>query len=186
MEVKLQDSDETVLQSSFSDFPEDVQLCILSFLDPSELGSFACTSKKFVSLCRDDQRLWFSMCDRRWGSYTQLNRWGQGRISYKHLYRILREYENLVGFWRRCGITTAASVNSPPAPLLFLDWGPFYITGSRISPSKNGSYEIIRSPFLWMSITSKGEPVNYLDPEGRFEFTDDLLMDSREAGVFGE
>ncbi|KAL2520881.1 F-box protein [Forsythia ovata] len=182
MEVKFQDSDETVFQSSFSDFPEDVQLCILSFLVPSELGSFACTSKKFVSLCRDDQRLWFSMCDRRWGSCTHLKRWGRGKISYKALYRILSEYENLIGFWRRCGITTTASVNSPPAPLLFFEWGPFYITGSRISPAKNGSYELIRSPFLWMSITSKGEPVNFLDPGGRFEFTDDLLMDSEKQG----
>lgn len=182
MEVNGQDSEETVFALSFSDFPEDVQLCILSFLDPSELTSFACTSKKFVSLCRHDQRLWFSMCDRRWGSCTLLKRWGHGKISYKKLYRILSEYENLIGFWRRSGITNTVSVNSPPASLVYFEWGPFYITGSIISPSKNGSYEVIRSPFLWVSITSKGELVNYLDPDGRLDFTDDLLLDSEKLG----
>lgn len=65
---------------------------------------------------------------------------------------------------------------------MYFEWGPFYITGSRISPSKNGSYEVIRSQFLWICVTSKGEPANYLDPEGRFEFTDDLLMDSEKLG----
>ncbi|KAJ0699957.1 putative F-box domain-containing protein [Helianthus annuus] len=41
----------------FSDFPEDVQLCILSFLTPPEISSFACTSKRFLTLCRTDSKL---------------------------------------------------------------------------------------------------------------------------------
>ena len=44
---------------SFTDFPEDVQLCILSFLTPSEVSAFACTSKRFVSLCRNHAKLCF-------------------------------------------------------------------------------------------------------------------------------
>ncbi|KAK6130809.1 hypothetical protein DH2020_035450 [Rehmannia glutinosa] len=135
---------ETVIPLSFSDFPDDVQLCVLSFLRPSDLAAFSCTCKRFVSLYRHDQRLWFSMCHRRWGSKTLINKWGNGKISYKRLYRILEEYENLIGFWRRCGDAAAAAASSPP--LVFFEWGPFYITGSRVSPSKNRGYEVIKNP----------------------------------------
>ncbi|KZV45130.1 F-box protein [Dorcoceras hygrometricum] len=169
---------EAVPPSSFIDFPEDVQLCILSFLRPSELAAFAATSKRFGTMCRDDQRLWLSMCDRRWGSQTHITKWGNGKISYKHLYRFLDEYDNLIGFWRRCGDATASS-----PPLVFFEWGPFYITGSRILPSKNRGYGVIKKPFLWMSVTSNGEPLNYLDFKGKFPLTQGDLMDSEELGL---
>ncbi|RXH99280.1 hypothetical protein DVH24_011605 [Malus domestica] len=42
---------------SFSDFPDDVQFYILSFLTPSEVASFACTPKGFVLLCKSDCKL---------------------------------------------------------------------------------------------------------------------------------
>ncbi|XP_051150052.1 F-box protein At3g12350 [Andrographis paniculata] len=161
---------------TFGDFPEDVQLCVLSFLRPSDLAVFASTCKRFVSLYRHDQRLWFSMCDRRWGSKTLINKWGGGKISYKRLYRILDEYENLIGFWRRCG----DSVASPP-PLVFFEWGPSYISGSRISPARNRGYEVVKKPFLWMSVASDGQPVSYLDPDGRCALTEGDLMD--ESGI---
>lgn len=155
---------------SFSDFPEDVQLCILSFLDQSQLSAFACTSKRFCSLCRDDARLWFSLCDRRWGSKTLIKKWGNGKISFKLLYKTLLEYENLIGFWRRSG-----TVAQLPSPLLFFEWGPSFITGSRVSPSKEGTWAVIKSPFLWITLTSKGEPANFLDPDGKLEFSEDLV-----------
>ncbi|CAI9115868.1 OLC1v1016876C1 [Oldenlandia corymbosa var. corymbosa] len=162
---------------SFSDFPEDVQLCILSFLNQSELSTFASTSKRFLSMCRDDERLWFSLCDRRWGSNTLINKWGNGKISYKHLYGTLHEFENLIGFWRRSGIAG----NSPS--LVFFEWGPFYIMGSRVEPSKTGTYEVIKMPFLWISLSSKGEFRNYIDPEGKFELSDTVVVDSGELGI---
>ncbi|KAK4352199.1 hypothetical protein RND71_027717 [Anisodus tanguticus] len=68
---------------SFNDFPEDVQLNILSFLTPSDISNFACTSKRFVSLCRDAPKLWFSMCQRQFGSKTLINKWGNGGLSEK-------------------------------------------------------------------------------------------------------
>ncbi|XP_055835555.1 F-box protein At3g12350 [Solanum dulcamara] len=153
---------------SFTDFPEDVQLCILSFLTPSDISNFACTSKRFVSLCRDDPRLWFSMCHRKWGSKTQINKWGSGKISYKLLYNTLLEYENLIGFWRRSGAES-------DSPLIFFEWGPFHIAGSRVKPSRTGTYEVIKLPFLWMGITSKGEIVNYLDPVGKVELSENVM-----------
>lgn len=153
---------------SFTDFPEDVQLCILSFLTPSDISNFACTSKRFVSLCRDDPRLWFSMCHRKWGSKTQINKWGNGKISYKLLYNTLLEYENLIGFWRRSGAES-------DSPLIFFEWGPFHIAGSRVKPSRTGTYEVIKLPFLWIGITSKGEIVNYLDPVGKVELSENVM-----------
>lgn len=144
---------------SFSDFPEDVQLCILSFLTPFDISTFACTSKRFVSLCRSDST-WFSMCDRRWGSKTQISKWGNGRIGYKRLYKTLIEYENLIGFWRPSDEGIRGTL-SPP--LVFFEWGPSFIISSRVSPSKNGTYQVMKLPFLWMSLSSDGEAVNYVD-----------------------
>ncbi|KAL8030095.1 hypothetical protein ABFX02_14G266000 [Erythranthe guttata] len=167
--------EETSIPLPFGDFPDDVQLCVLSFLLPADLAAFSCTCKRFVSLYRHDQRLWFSMCHRRWGSKTLINRWGSGKISYKILYRILHEYDNLIGFWRRCG-DAAATAASSSSPLVFFEWAPFYITCSRITPSKDGGYEVIKKPFLWMSVASNGEPVNYLDPDGKFALTEEDLM----------
>ncbi|KAL1564735.1 F-box protein [Salvia divinorum] len=172
---------EAVIPLSFGDFPDDVQLCVLSFLRPSDLAAFACTCKRFEALHRHDQRLWFSLCHRRWGSKTLINKWGGGRISYKHLYRVLDEYDALIGFWRRFGDAPAPAA-APPPPLVFFEWGPFYITGSRVSPSKNMGYGVIKKPFLWMSIAPGGEMVNYLDPEGRAEVNaEDLAM--AELGI---
>ncbi|KVH98690.1 F-box protein At3g12350 [Cynara cardunculus var. scolymus] len=148
-----------------SEFPEDVQLCILSFLTPSEISSFACTSKRFLSLCRSDSKLWFSMCDRRWGSKTQIKKWGSGKITFKHLYKTLHDYENLIGFWRLSSIQSQVRVisNQPPT-LVFFEWGPSFITGSRVSPSNTGTYNVVKTPFLWMGISPKGEIVNFLEP----------------------
>ncbi|CAA0840716.1 F-box protein [Striga hermonthica] len=168
---------ETEIPLPFSDFPEDVQLCVLSFLRPSDLVKFAITSKRFVPFWHD-RRLWYTMCHRRWGSQTLINKWGGGDISYKRLYRILDEYENLIGFWRRYGESAAFPAASPPPtpPLVFFEWGPFYITGSRVSPSKNSGYDVIKKPFLWMSVAPNGDSVNYLDPDGSFSPTQEGMI----------
>ncbi|CAH9077850.1 unnamed protein product [Cuscuta epithymum] len=157
---------------SFTDFPEDVQICILSFLTPTEISAFGCTSKRYVSLCRDDQRLWFSMCDRRWGSKTLIRKWGNGKISYKLLYKTLHEFENLIGFWRRSG----SGLNSGNSGhLVFFEWGPFYVSGSWVTPMKSSTYKVNKAPFLWMGISSEGEPVNYLDLESRLELSENSM-----------
>lgn len=160
---------EDVNSVSFSDFPEDVQLCILSFLTPSEIASFACTSKRFLSLCTSDSKLWFTLCDRRWGSKTQIRKWGSGKITYRLLYRTLIEWENLIGFWRRSGQVTFGAA-SPT--LIFFEWGPSFIIGSRVSPSKLGTYNVIKTPFLCMSITPEGETMNFLGSDGKIESSD--------------
>lgn len=172
--ANLDASGTTMPVLSFSDFPEDVQLCILSFLTPSEISSFACTSKQFLSVCRNDSKLWFSMCDRRWGSKTQIKKWGSGMISFKHLYKTLDEYENLIGFWRLSSSSQSqarspnAIPNQPPA-LVFFEWGSSFITGSRVSPSNTASYNVVKAPFLWMGISPKGEIVNFLEPNSQLK-----------------
>ncbi|XP_026390581.1 F-box protein At3g12350-like [Papaver somniferum] len=167
--------------SSFTDFPEDVQLCILSFLEPPEITSFSCTSKRFSSLCQSDNKLWFSMCERKWGTNTQIKKWGNGQIHFKLLYRTLNRFEKLIGFWRRSGqqgnntsITAGNGLIVPP-PLVFFEWGESFITGSRVSPCKSGTYKVIKTPFLWLGISKRGEPLNFLDPECRFESPDDFV-----------
>ncbi|XP_057973700.1 F-box protein At3g12350 [Malania oleifera] len=162
---------------SFSYFPEDVLLCILSFLSPSDVSAFACTSKRFVTLCRSDSKLWYAMCDRRWGCKTQIRKWGGGKIAYKQLYRTLDEWENLMGFWRRSGQGSLPGgvTSPPPPPLVFFEWGPSFVTGSKVSPSKSGTYQVIKAPFLWMSLSAHGEVVNYLDPDCRIDLSGDFV-----------
>ncbi|CAN1135653.1 F-box protein At3g12350 [Linum perenne] len=157
---------------SFADFPDDVQLCILSFLSPTDVANFSCTSKRFGPLCQNDSKLWYALCDRRWGSNTQIRKWGNGKISFKLLYKILNRWENFIGFWRRCG-QSQQKINSPsaaaaakPPSLIFFEWGPSFLRGSRVSPSQEGTYCVIKSPFLFMGISPDGQIVNYLDPEG--------------------
>ncbi|KAJ8773269.1 hypothetical protein K2173_028446 [Erythroxylum novogranatense] len=151
---------------SFSDFPEDVQLSILSLLNPSDIAIFACTSKRFVSLCQDEtSKLWFALCDRRWGSKTEINRWANGKISYKLMYKILNNWEHLIGFWRRCGHGQQNAVNPPS--LIFFEWGSSFLSGSRVSPSHQGTYNVIKTPFLFMTISAEGQIVNYVDPDGQ-------------------
>ncbi|XWS21298.1 hypothetical protein CRYUN_Cryun30bG0043600 [Craigia yunnanensis] len=158
--------DPTDSSFSFSSFPEDIQLCILSFLSLPEIANFACTSKRFVSLCRNDTKLWFTMCQRRWGSKTQINKWGGGNITYKLLYKTLTEWENLIGFWRHCG---RAGLSGQCPRLIIFEWGPSFVSGSRVCPSKNGTHHVTKSPFLWMGISSDGQLVNFLDLEGKTE-----------------
>ncbi|KAK3029780.1 hypothetical protein RJ639_038222 [Escallonia herrerae] len=161
------------LVPSFSDFPEDVQLCILSFLTPADVAAFACTSKRLVSLCRSDHKLWFSLCNRRWGSKTQIKKWASGKITFKRLYKFLSEHEGLIGFWRRSGHGRNDASSLPP--LVFFEWGPTFITGSRVSPSRDGDYSVTKAPFLFLSVNSSGERVGFLDPECRLELSDDLV-----------
>lgn len=153
---------------SFSDFPEDIQLCIISFLPLSDIASFACTSKRAVSLCRSDSKVWYSLCDRRWGSKTQIKKWGGGNITFKHLYRTLNDWENLIGFWRRCGQSNEG-VSSPL--LIFFEWGPSFLICSRVCASQNGSYNVKRMPFLWMGISPDGQIANFLDLAGNSEIS---------------
>ncbi|KAI6687959.1 hypothetical protein NL676_024787 [Syzygium grande] len=156
--------------ASFADFPEDVQLCVLS-----------------------DAKLWHALCDRRWGSKTQIRRWGGGKVCYRLLYRTLSEWESLIGFWRRSGQSSSTSSSSspprppaaapvappPPPPLVIFEWGPSFVAGYRVFPSQDGTYGVVKSPFLRMSLSPSGEPVNFVDPDGKSgEFGSSYCVDS--------
>ncbi|KAK1324064.1 F-box protein [Acorus calamus] len=169
--------------SGFYD-PEEIQLCILSFLSPSDIAAFAATSKRSLSFCRSDAScasagLWSCMCHRRWGYLTQIPRWGGGRVSYRSLYRTLDRWENLIGFWRRIGRGLPSA--SPP-PLVFFEWGSSFLIGSRVSPSLTG-YGVLKVPFIWMGFSLSGEPVSYLDPERRFDLSSGEFVEAIDSDL---
>lgn len=166
---------ESSLSLSFNDFPEDVQLCIISFLHQSELEAFASTSKKYFDLCNNDERLWFLKCSRRWVSQTQIQNWGGGKISYRNLFRLLNQCENLIGCWGYNYISSGYS------KLVFFEWGPFYITGNRVLPSQHKGYDVIKKPFVWITATADGQTLNYLDRNETISLTEkDLFREDSE------
>ncbi|XP_039120877.1 F-box protein At3g12350 isoform X1 [Dioscorea cayenensis subsp. rotundata] len=160
---------------SFADFPEDVQLSIISFLLPAELSSFACTSRRSASLC-SSSALWNAMLNRRWGSKTLVRRWtATSALPFRRLYKVLDAWDALLGFWRRIGQGTAAGT----PPLVFFEFGTSFISGSCVYPSPDaGSYAVVKSPFLWLGLSSHGEPVSF-----RFEFPEDSSKSATDSVV---
>ncbi|KAG9440567.1 hypothetical protein H6P81_020732 [Aristolochia fimbriata] len=142
------------------DFPEDILLCILSFLSLRDISSFASACKHLHSLCRGNPNLWFGLCDRRWADKTQISKWGNGEIAYKCLYVTLIEWENLIGLWRRAGWSS---------PLILFEWGPSYVTASRIRLPNPGEHRITKFPFLFMGLSPSGDPVNFVDSGTGFD-----------------
>ncbi|WOK92362.1 hypothetical protein Cni_G01053 [Canna indica] len=179
------------LAMSFSDFPEDVQLNILSFLSPSEVSAFACTSRRFASICgaaAPDSPLWLAMCERRWGSCTLPRTWSSsasvaaaGRAPFARLYKALDRWEHLIGFWRRIGHGVPGTPH-----IVFFEWGPSYIVGSRVSPSPDGAgngYGVLKVPFIWLGLSPHGEPISFLHPGCRFESAVDLLGSASDSSI---
>ncbi|KAG6515096.1 F-box protein At3g12350-like [Zingiber officinale] len=169
-------SSNSTLAMSFSDFPEDVQINILSFLSPSEVSAFACTSRRFAALCgaaAPNSPLWLAICERRWGFRTRPRSWVSSSASFARLYKALDRWEHLIGFWRRIGH------GGPGTPhLVFFEWGPSYIAGSRVSPAPDaagGGYGVLKVPFLWLGLSQHGELVSFLHPGGRLDSSADLL-----------
>ncbi|KAH9303820.1 hypothetical protein KI387_008224, partial [Taxus chinensis] len=145
------------IDNVFSDVAEDVVICILSFLSPSEISACRCLNRRLHGLCSDDRKVWFAMCERRWGAKTEVKKWGNGKIKYRVLYEFLEKWENLVGFWRGVG-------QGRLGPLVTFDWGNYSMIGNRIIPVMPGSYEVRKVPFLWMGISSEGKGLCFIDP----------------------
>ncbi|ERN18630.1 hypothetical protein AMTRI_Chr12g272840 [Amborella trichopoda] len=156
----------------FCAFPSDVQACILSILSPADIFSFSCACKRFSTLCSDEAITWRAICHRRWGSKTQIEKWGDGQISYKLLYKTLEKWENLIGFWRIIG--------QENGPLVMFDWGAFCLTGSRVSSLGCCSYEVRKVPFLWLGLSHDASPLNFFDPE--YGHVQDACKPEQELG----
>ncbi|KAI4389493.1 hypothetical protein MLD38_001715 [Melastoma candidum] len=170
-------SDDDRDRLSFPDFPDDVQLSILSFLPPSQLAIFCCTSKRFYSLYSSpDSPLWSSLCRRRFSPITRLDGWGRGRIPSKHLYSALSDLDSLTGFWRPCG-NGDGLVDAHVPSLLLVEWGPSFLLGSRVYPSREGSYDVVKSPFLWMFLSERGRRLCFVDTKGRGLDSEKALVD---------
>ncbi|KAL5988234.1 hypothetical protein ACLOJK_035997 [Asimina triloba] len=184
--LKMADSDAPLAHGaeafSFVDFPEDVQLSILSFLSLPEISSFSLTSKRFLPLARPDSQLWCALCHRRWSTKTDVRAWGNGKISFHLLFKTLSRYENLIGFWRRMGSNSPSPAAPGGSPLVFFEWGPSYITGSRLSPSRSNGYGVVKTPFIWIGLSSRGEPLNFV---GSSSAAGDFAH-AAESGISGD
>ena len=88
---------------SLLDLTEDVLICVLSFLEPKDLFTCSFLCKRLRELCNGNGKAWLPICERRWGRFTDLRKWGHGEISHSLLYSTLSRRENLTGFWRGVG-----------------------------------------------------------------------------------
>lgn len=157
---------------TFADFPQDIQFTILSFLCPKDIAIFSSTSKRFAPLS-SDEKLWYAMCERRWGGKTQIEKWGAGKISFKLLYETLDQWSNLIGFWRRSGL-----LNNSPAILIKFDWGPSFVAGTGLRHLYNCDCDCDGDdreyPFVWMSLSPDGEIVSFLQLKAEIKKWDDF------------
>ncbi|KAH9539784.1 hypothetical protein CY35_15G075500 [Sphagnum magellanicum] len=97
--------------------------------------------------------VWLPMCERRWGSSTQVWSWvTNGSVPFKFLHTFLTRFENLVGFWR--GVENGGHGN-----LVVFDWGPHNITGFRVLPATPGTFKVCKLPFVWIGLSRDGNPV---------------------------
>ncbi|KAM7278991.1 hypothetical protein ACFE04_006125 [Oxalis oulophora] len=169
---------------SFFEFPEDVQVNILSFLSPNDIFNFALTSKQFIPLSKNDTKLWFTLCHRRWGSNTHISKWVVGSITYKHLYKTLHQYDNLIGLWRRCGGTGTLSPSSSSSSQLVVSfqWGPSFLTGTWVN-NNNSISSIKPAPFFFLGISSNGQVSKFVDLNGHTNQLGEFL-DFSQLGVF--
>lgn len=142
---------------SLTDLSEDTLSCVLSFLRPRDLSACARVCRRLRELCSEEGKVWPPMCERRWGSRTNLSRWGNGRIPYRLLYGTLARWENLIGFWRGVG-------NGGCGFLTLFEWAPHRIVGYKVVPAGLDNYGVRKIPFLWMGIFEDGQIMCFLDP----------------------
>ncbi|ONK59806.1 uncharacterized protein A4U43_C08F10900 [Asparagus officinalis] len=123
--------------ASFSDFPDDVQLAVLSLLHTrtrSEPDRGSPPSPAFPPFLRPLQPqipnlllLYLSMCRRRWGSKNPNSRLD---LRLPSLYRTLDRWAPLIGFWR----PDWELQEHPGAAARPLRMGPSSINASRFPP----------------------------------------------------
>lgn len=144
------------------DLGDDALSYVLSFLSPVDIASCSRVSQRLRRLCRDEDKIWYPMCERRFGGVTNVHEWwGRGRISYKVVHSVLSHFGNLVGFWRGVG-------NGCHGSLVVFEWHSFKIVGYRVVPARLGSYKVRKVPFMeigWIGVSHKEMPACLLDPD---------------------
>ncbi|KAK6939727.1 hypothetical protein RJ641_029258 [Dillenia turbinata] len=156
---------------SFSDFPEMFNFVISYTLRNRHLFLHIKTLRYALPI--PQQALVFTLRSQiRFQNPNQ--EMGPVRINFKVLYKTLSGYENLIGFWRRSGHVSALDGVVTQTPLIFFEWGSSFISGSRVSPTKDGSFGVVKSPFIWIGLNPNGESENFLDLDCKFEFSGDF------------
>ncbi|KAL2636451.1 hypothetical protein R1flu_007930 [Riccia fluitans] len=140
---------------NFCSIGDDCLSAILSFLSPSDIVACAGVCRHLRFFCKDDHKVWLPMCERKWGAQTSVHKWGRGNVFFRVLYSMLMKLENLVGFWRGVG----------HGSLVAFEWGSHYVMGFRIIPSRPGSYEVYKIPFVWVGVSENGSQVCLCDPD---------------------
>ncbi|KAL3677336.1 hypothetical protein R1sor_027284 [Riccia sorocarpa] len=134
---------------------DDSLSAVLSFLSPSDIIACARVCRYLRSFCKDDNKVWLPMCERRWGAQTSVQKWGRGKVLFRVLYSLLMKLDNLVGFWRGVG----------HGCLVIFEWGPHYVMGSRVVPCRPTSYEVHKIPFVWVGVSENGNQICLCDPD---------------------
>ncbi|BFI29305.1 hypothetical protein MPTK2_3g01350 [Marchantia polymorpha subsp. ruderalis] len=143
---------------SLCNIGDDCMSAVLSFLSPSDIVACAAVCRHLRAFCKDDHKVWLPMCERKWGAQTSVQKWGRGRVPFKVLHALLTKLENLVGFWRGVG-------HGGHGSLVTFEWGPHYVVGFRVTPSRPSCYEVCKIPFVWVGVSQTGAQVCVFDPD---------------------
>lgn len=102
------------------DISEDVLYQTLSHLNFRDVLSFGLTCKVANTLV-ESERFWLKLCQ-RWSSKIPLNSWLAQTDSAKSLFRLLLEFDSIVGTW-------IAQDLAPRGGLLHVSWVRYYEEG---------------------------------------------------------
>lgn len=105
------------------ELPNDALIALLSHLGHQDLLSVGATCTLLRKIASSDG-LWASFCS-PWESKVDLNHWRAGVDSWVALFRLLKFFNDIVGYWTPQGLT-------PRGGLLYVTWGQLSLIACRV------------------------------------------------------
>jgi len=132
-------NDEQVPQLTLATLPADELAKIFRFLTVDDINNVRFLSKTLHQTC-EDERIWHSVCESRWGDFTDVRLWlpragktdsprprgfSHAPQKFKELFFMLHLVEDMIGLWRVIG-------GGPHGSLISFTWTSDGIEGHEV------------------------------------------------------